>query len=108
MEKSYKMQQMTLFSDKMFISHRCIHGLMPNLIKKSWKVSSQASLRIVSVHVPPPKVTFTTPEQRLDTSKRKFNLLQFFWVHTMEYGHPVSIGQLGRLSETFVLYFVNF
>ena len=25
----------TLFSDKMLISHRCISGLMPNLIKKS-------------------------------------------------------------------------
>ena len=30
---------MTLFSDKMLISHRCIRGLMPNLIKKSWTVS---------------------------------------------------------------------
>ena len=29
----------TLFSDKMLISHRCIRGLMPNLIKKSWTVS---------------------------------------------------------------------
>ena len=27
---------MTLFSEKMLISHRCIRGLMPNLIKKSW------------------------------------------------------------------------
>ena len=31
---------MTLFSEKMLISHRYIHGLMPNLIKKSWTVSS--------------------------------------------------------------------
>ena len=30
---------MTLFRDKMLISHRCIHGLMPNLIKKSWTES---------------------------------------------------------------------
>ena len=30
---------MTLFSGKMLISHRCIRGLMPNLIKKSWMVS---------------------------------------------------------------------
>ena len=32
---------MSLFSDKMLISHRCICGLMPNLIKKSWTVSIQ-------------------------------------------------------------------
>ena len=31
--------KMTLFRDKMLISHRCIHGLMANLIKKSWTVS---------------------------------------------------------------------
>ena len=31
---------MTLFSEKMLISHRCIRGLMPNLIKKSWTVSN--------------------------------------------------------------------
>ena len=31
---------MTLFSEKMLISHICIRGLMPNLIKKSWTVSS--------------------------------------------------------------------
>ena len=30
---------MTLFSNKMLISRRCIRGLMPNLIKKSWTVS---------------------------------------------------------------------
>ena len=27
---------MTLFREKVFISDRCISGLMPNLIKKSW------------------------------------------------------------------------
>ena len=32
---------MTLFSEKMLISHRCIHVLMPNLIKKSWTVSTK-------------------------------------------------------------------
>ena len=31
---------MTLFSDKMLSSHRCICGLVPNLIKKSWTVST--------------------------------------------------------------------
>ena len=31
---------MTWFSEKMLISNICIFGLMPNLIKKSWKVSS--------------------------------------------------------------------
>ena len=30
---------MTLFSEKVFISNRCISGLMSNLIKKSWTVS---------------------------------------------------------------------
>ena len=30
---------MTLFSEKIFISNRCISGLMSNLIKKSWTVS---------------------------------------------------------------------
>ena len=30
----------SLFSDKMAVSNRCISGLMPNLINKSWKVSS--------------------------------------------------------------------
>ena len=31
---------MTLFSEKMLISHKCIHDLMPNFIKKSWTVIS--------------------------------------------------------------------
>ena len=31
---------MSLFSEKVLISNRCISGLMPNLIKKSWTVSS--------------------------------------------------------------------
>ena len=31
---------MTLFSEKMLIPHRCIRGLMPNLIKKSCTVSN--------------------------------------------------------------------
>ena len=31
--------RMSLFSEKMLISSRCISGLMPNLIKKSWTVS---------------------------------------------------------------------
>ena len=30
----------SLFSEKMLISYRCISGLMPNLIKKSWMVST--------------------------------------------------------------------
>ena len=34
----------TLFSEKMLIFHRRIRGLMPNLIKKSWTVSSQYPL----------------------------------------------------------------
>ena len=33
----------SLFSEKMFISYRCIYSLMPNLIKKSWTVFNQAS-----------------------------------------------------------------
>ena len=31
---------MTWYSQKMLISNRCICGLMPNLIKKSWTVSN--------------------------------------------------------------------
>ena len=31
---------MTLFSEKILISNRCISGLMSNLIKKSWTVSN--------------------------------------------------------------------
>ena len=31
---------MTLFSEKVLISNRCISGLMSNLIKKSWTVST--------------------------------------------------------------------
>ena len=31
---------MAISSDKILISHTCIRGLMPNLIKKSWMVSS--------------------------------------------------------------------
>ena len=30
----------SLFSEKMLISNRCISGLLPNLIKKSWTVSN--------------------------------------------------------------------
>ena len=30
----------TWYSEKMPISNRCMHGLMPNLIKKSWTVSN--------------------------------------------------------------------
>ena len=29
----------TIFSEKVFISTRCIHGFMSNLIKQSWKDS---------------------------------------------------------------------
>ena len=32
-------------TSKMLISNRCIRGLMPNLIKKSWTVSTQACSR---------------------------------------------------------------
>ena len=31
---------MALFSEKVLISHKCLRGLMPNLIKKSWMVSN--------------------------------------------------------------------
>ena len=39
----------TLFSDKMLISHRCIHGLMSNLIKKSWTVSTPNVHKVTKV-----------------------------------------------------------
>ena len=32
--------RMSLFSEKMLISNRCISGFMSNLIKKSWTVSN--------------------------------------------------------------------
>ena len=35
---------MTRFSEKMLIFNICRRGLMPNLIKKSWTVSSDAVL----------------------------------------------------------------
>ena len=35
---------MTLCSEKILISNRCISGLMPDLIKKSWTVSTVYSL----------------------------------------------------------------
>ena len=35
---------MTRSSEKMFIFNICRHGLIPNLIKKSWTVSSVGSL----------------------------------------------------------------
>ena len=35
---------MTLFSEKILIFNRCISGSMPNLIKKSWKVSNLRGL----------------------------------------------------------------
>ena len=38
---------MTWFSEKMLISNLCTHGLMPNLIKKSWTVSSTGPIRLV-------------------------------------------------------------
>ena len=37
---------MTWFSGKMLISHRCIHGLMANLIKKYWTISTPASYTV--------------------------------------------------------------
>ena len=37
---------MSLFSDEMLISHRCIRGLMPNLIKKSWTVPNVHLIQI--------------------------------------------------------------
>ena len=38
---------MTLFSEKNLISHiKCIHGLMPNLIKKSWTVSNASMIHV--------------------------------------------------------------
>ena len=38
----------SLFSKKMLISDRCISGLMPNLIKKSWTVSITHCLAVDS------------------------------------------------------------
>ena len=35
-EKIMRFINLTLFSEKVLISNRCISGLMPNLIKKSW------------------------------------------------------------------------
>jgi hypothetical protein len=37
---------MSLFSEKMLISNRCISGLMPNLIKKSWTVSNVYGMNV--------------------------------------------------------------
>ena len=39
---------MTWYSEKMPIFNRCIGGLMPNLIKKSWTVSSRATHLLVT------------------------------------------------------------
>ena len=38
-----------IISDKMLISHRCISGLMPNLMKKSWTVSTTNLPYIIKV-----------------------------------------------------------
>ena len=38
--------RMTWFSEKMLISYKCIRGLMPNLIKKSWTVSRLDALLV--------------------------------------------------------------
>ena len=44
--------RMILFSEKMLISNRWISGLMSNLIKKSWKVSSPHSPVRIMTQVP--------------------------------------------------------
>ena len=41
-----------IFSEKMLISHRCIRGLMPNLIKKSVKAVSNADAGIAKQTFP--------------------------------------------------------
>ena len=38
----------TLFSEKMLISTRCIHGFMSNSIKKSWKGSTQKCCSLIN------------------------------------------------------------
>ena len=38
--------KMTLFSEKILISNKCLHGLMPNLIKKSWTVSNASMIHV--------------------------------------------------------------
>ena len=43
--------RMTLFSEKILISNRCISGLMPNLIKKSWTVSKLGNYYVLSWRV---------------------------------------------------------
>ena len=40
------------FGEKMLIFYRCIHGLMPNLIKKSVTVSKEAAKSIILYFVP--------------------------------------------------------
>jgi hypothetical protein len=42
---------MILFSEKVLISNRCISGLMPNLIKKSWTDSNVAYQAIICMKV---------------------------------------------------------
>ena len=49
-----------------------------------------------------PKVTSTIPEQRLDTSKRKFNLLQFFG------GTPSKFLPIGQIVQNICAVFCEF
>ena len=40
-----------LFNEKMLISNRCICGLMPNMIKKSWTVSTIEQSKVIAEFV---------------------------------------------------------
>ena len=71
---------MTLFSEKVLISNRCISGLMSNLIKKSWTDSTvppgpAVPLALLLARFLEP-VTYGWQENLLTTHLRTFVLLE--------------------------------
>ena len=74
---------MTLFSEKVLISNRCISGLMSNLIKKSWTDSkhkpthhNNLNERIL--------VWYTSKTKNKDEEQKKGNLVQRFLGHGID------------------------
>ena len=88
---------MTLFSDKMLNSHRCIHGLMPNLIKKSWTLSRKD------------RDAMRHSNSRLSVQKRgqlDYNAV-FICIKSCQLAKNSSSFEMGHLLCTYVVLYPN-
>ena len=85
----------TLFSDKMFISHICRPGLMPNLIKKSWTVSTNEGQKLWFE-----RHNQNQQKERKNNSSDAWNFFCLSFSHSVDMKCLVEVDQI-RCSKLF-------